>query len=212
MNNTKLDFYQIFGVIAPGTVFLLGLLFLFPSIKIIFINDGLSIGGFGLFLLISYIMGNLIQSVGNLLEKIWWQFFGGMPTNWIIKNKLLTNTQKKLLMKHISEKIDINQLPKSLENFNEDEWKYIVGQIRTIINSSSSKSERLFIFNSTYGLNRGIASAFITILVLLIIVNKAKIQIVIILILLIVMALYRMHRFAKHYAKELVNQFINIKL
>ena len=37
-------------------------------------------GNLGIFVLVAYMTGNIVQAVGNLLEKLWWRLWHGMPT------------------------------------------------------------------------------------------------------------------------------------
>ena len=79
--SSKFDAYEIVGVIMPGSVLLFGMALLFPDLKSLFFAQGFSLGELGLFLVLSYVTGHLIQAIGNLLEFIVWKGFGGMPTD-----------------------------------------------------------------------------------------------------------------------------------
>jgi len=78
--STKFDAYEIIGVITPGSILLFGLALVFPDLKALFFAEGFSLGDLGLFLVLSFVAGHLIQAVGNLIESIVWWPLGGMPT------------------------------------------------------------------------------------------------------------------------------------
>ena len=59
--------HEINSVLVPGAVFLYGLNLIYPQIGN-FISGNLSIGSIIVFLLLSYGVGYLIQSLGNLIE------------------------------------------------------------------------------------------------------------------------------------------------
>jgi hypothetical protein len=91
----KLTFYEQVGIVIPGSVLLFGLLFFFPSLKDLLAKDGVSVGQLGIFVLLSYAAGHLIAAVGNVLENILWRPFGGLPSDWVVKEKtnLLSDEQ-----------------------------------------------------------------------------------------------------------------------
>lgn len=82
--DSRFNFYDYAGFIAPGTAFLLGLVYFVPEVwglteKLI---KESSLGALGLFLLIAYVVGHLLEGVGVLIEKaMWW--WHGRPHNWI---------------------------------------------------------------------------------------------------------------------------------
>src|SRR5882672_3838123 len=80
-----MTFYEQVGIVIPGSVFLVGLLFYFPALNTLLAKDGVTLGQFGIFLLLSYAAGHLIAAIGNLLENVLWRAFGGMPTDWVTK-------------------------------------------------------------------------------------------------------------------------------
>jgi hypothetical protein len=98
------DAYEIIGVITPGVVVALLLTMEWPSFRTMLGEKGLSIGDFGLFILVAFVLGHLIQAVGNVLEPIIWFPFG-LPTNWVrgTNQNLVTPEQRKALEKAVAE-------------------------------------------------------------------------------------------------------------
>jgi len=88
------SFYEQTGILIPGATLVFGLVFFFPEFRMLFFSDGVSIGGLGLFLLISYAGGHLAAALGNIMESCVW-FGRGRPSNWVVaeKNSLLSSQQ-----------------------------------------------------------------------------------------------------------------------
>ncbi len=82
---TKLTFYEQVGIIIPGTVLLFGLLFYIPMLRELLAKDGVSVGQFGVFVLLSYAAGHLVAALGNAIETMMWKPLGGMPTDWVTR-------------------------------------------------------------------------------------------------------------------------------
>src|SRR5580704_15217416 len=80
-----MTFYEQVGIVIPGSVFLVGLLFYFPALNALMAKDGVTLGQFGIFLLLSYASGHLLAAVGNALEAAFWRVAGGMPTDWVTR-------------------------------------------------------------------------------------------------------------------------------
>src|SRR5262245_47925268 len=92
----KMTFYEQVGIVIPGSVFVVGLLFYFPALNALMAKDGVTLGQFGIFLLLSYASGHLLAAVGNALEAAFWKIAGGMPTDWVTKangTSLLSSSQ-----------------------------------------------------------------------------------------------------------------------
>src|SRR6185369_2543527 len=81
------SFYEQTGILIPGATLVFGLLFFFPEFRQLFFNEGVSVGGLGLFLWISYAAGHLAAALGNILEACLWRTNGGPPSNWVTREK-----------------------------------------------------------------------------------------------------------------------------
>src|SRR5258708_13546535 len=66
------SFYEQTGILIPGATLVFGLLFFFPEFRALFFSDGVSIGGLGLFLLISYAPGPLPPPLRRIIENWVW--------------------------------------------------------------------------------------------------------------------------------------------
>lgn len=209
----EFTFYEFVGIISPGVVFLLIIYYIFPDYyRAANIND-LSIGGLGIVVILAYVLGHLIQSIGNLLEKIWWWFFGGMPTNWIIKEgkkSYLSQDQIAAVPGNISKVLGI--VPKNhITLYDSDEWFGITRQVYAAVKQAKA-ADRVDTFNGNYGFFRGIASSLLAgLLVLIVDGGCEQWQMIAIISFFFVCAIARMHRFGKHYARELFVQFLQIR-
>lgn len=211
VNMKKLEFYEFTGIVVPGTVILIGgLLIVMPSIFEIETLREVSIGGFGIGLILAYTAGHLVQSVGNMIEKVWWWVRGGMPTDWVRteKHNLIADSQRKLLQEHVRQILGNNtfEINSSLEA---KHWYSITRQIYAIV-SANNHSTRIDVFNGNYGLCRGIASSLLVLLFAVIFTNWQAWKVELIFVILLGMAIYRMNRFAVHYSRELFVQFLQI--
>ncbi|WP_107670458.1 hypothetical protein [Cyanothece sp. BG0011] len=205
------DFYEFTGVLVPGTVLLFSISLLYPKLGLIVQGKDFTTGQLGLFIILSYVAGHLLQGIGNFLEQIFWKFFQGMPTDWIRQKKgnILSNAQILSLENQIHDQLNLEQSVK-LSELNQKDWFNFTRQIYVAIDAAD-RSKRVDIFSGNYGLFRGIASAFIASLMLFIIENGlSNWKILLLLLLGILISLLRMYRFGKLYAKELFFQFIQL--
>lgn len=203
----SLTFYEQVGIVIPGSVFLFGLVLIYPDFKLAFSSESISIGGFGIFLVLSYACGQLIAAVGNILETIYWFFRGGMPSYWVLggKPKILSSSQLMKIQSLINHRYNAGLILSTTTN---SEWKNTFWQIFCDV-EKHGKTERIDTFNGLYGLNRGLFTAT---LLLGLIGSFLAISILIIEILFTASAFFllRMDRFAKYYAKEIFIQFLTI--
>src|SRR5258708_26222183 len=62
------SFYEQTGILIPGATLVFGLLFFFPEFRMLFFSDGVSIGGLGLLLFISYPARHLPAPLRRIME------------------------------------------------------------------------------------------------------------------------------------------------
>lgn len=206
----KFSYYDVLGVLAPGTVFLAGLLLLFGNLQSARLLEGVSVGGLGVFAILGYASGQMVQAFGNALESVYWWFWGGMPSDWV-----RTGRQEKLPLSSAQ----LNQLRNvctsnlrltiegAIQDLSYDEWDGITSQIYAAV-ETEGQSQRLSTFNSNYGFHRGLTVAILLLAVAGFVdgrfwIGFAGLGAAI-------LTLYRMHRFARHYARELFVQAIQL--
>lgn len=201
------EFYEFTGILIPGTVTLLGLSYFFPSGHQFL--TALSFGDFGLFLILAYATGHLTQAIGNLLENIWWKLWSGMPTDWVRSGSygIISDTQRDILFSKIKDNLK-SKVDKEHSDIAKKEWVGISRQIYSSL-SKENRTKRIDIFNGNYGLHRGLAASFLILLILMpiilgIFINKVEF----VLFFAFMLSLYRMHRFARYYARDLFVEFL----
>ncbi|HZP00482.1 MAG TPA: hypothetical protein VFD30_09330 [Terriglobia bacterium] len=204
------DFYEFAGVIAPGTVVLWGAALLQPKFRTLLISKDLTVGGLGLFVILAYVAGQLVQAVGNGVETVWWRLWGGMPTDWIRtgRGSLLSEPQAKALHEHLGSRLKL-QLPASMREISAKAWMGVTRQVYAAV-AAQGRAGRIDTFNGNYGLNRGIVSSLLVLSALAIVSHCAYWRQALLCLAIAAVALSRMHRFGKHYARELFIQFLQL--
>lgn len=200
-----MTFYEQVGIVIPGALFMVGLLFYFPALNTLVAKDGVTLGQFGIFLLLSYAAGHFIAALGNALESALWRSFGGMPSDWVTKQQssLLLPQQITALETKVASRFNVNigKLP----GMDRKVWWPISRQVYADV-GKNGKAERIDTFNGNYGLNRGLSSACISLAIVA--ATQAQWYVVIGLLALAVVFAYRAYRFGVHYARELYLQFL----
>src|SRR5262245_16296946 len=156
-----MTFYEQVGIVIPGSVFLVGLLFYFPALHSLMAKDGVTLGQFGIFLLLSYAAGHLLAAIGNALETAFWKVSGGMPTDWVTHangTSLLSPPQIDALAAKARTRLDstIQKIPGT----SREVWFPISRQMYADV-AKNGKPDRIDTFNGNYGLNRGLAAAML---------------------------------------------------
>ncbi|HFD88117.1 MAG TPA: hypothetical protein ENJ35_10650 [Gammaproteobacteria bacterium] len=209
MKMKQFDFYEFTGVIAPGTVILLAAGLIWPDHLDGLYKFDVTVGGFGLVLLLAYIAGHLLQAIGNLLEFLWWKFNGGWPSDWPRTGKgyLLSDAQIAQLEERVRTDLGFRDV-KLDSNLPAKSWHPIFRQIYAVVRAAGRDS-RAHTFNGNYGMFRGIASATIVSTIAVLVVKGCEAwPLAVAFSIATGLAIYRMHRFAKHYARETYVQFL----
>ena len=206
-SQSQFNAYEYIGIIAPGAVLSLGVILLWPETKEIFFNNNVSVGELGLFLIIAYVAGHLLQSIGNVIERALWKCFGGMPTDWVLNEKqtLISPQQRIKLQSIVQHSKDIQ----NFESLDSRQWYSVVREMYIDI-EKAGRTNRIDSFNRTYGLLRGIASAFLILGIVIPIHTPANWETASwTLGLGFTPALFRMFRFGRCYGRELFLEYVN---
>jgi hypothetical protein len=198
--NRTFDFYEYAGVIIPGAVLLLGLVWLFPDHRLLFSKEGVTFGELGLFVIVAYAAGQLVQAIGNFIESVWWKLWGGWPSGKVLVKHYVSPEQHKRIVEALQTKLkftasDSINLPVS-----------VVREVYALV-AAAGKAARIDMFSGNYGLARGLAASFFVLLPAAVGASQSR-YVIGGLIILFLLALQRMHRFGKHYATELFVQFL----
>jgi hypothetical protein len=203
----KLSFYEQVGIVIPGSVFLFGLMFYVPALRDVLAKDGISIGGLGIFVIISYAVGHVLAALGNCIENLYWRWKGGMPSNWIVgpSPRLLSSSQIGKIQALTAARLGLSVPP--LTELTESAWFPIFRQIYSDVDRHG-RPGRGDTFNGIYGLNRGLSAATLALAMAVLILAPAQWIVSLGLLAVSTVYLYRMHRFGVHYAREIYNQFL----
>jgi hypothetical protein len=203
--NRTFDFYEYAGIIVPGAILTLGLLWLFPESRALFSKEGVTFGELGLFVIVAYAAGQLIQGVGNWIEWVWWKTWGDFPSRRVLSGHLISADQHKRVVEALRKD---GKVTTDVSSCSLSECLAIVREVYSVV-AAAGKAARVDTFNGNYGLLRGLAASFFVLLIAATVLGKG-IYVVGALVLLLLLALQRMHRFGKHYALELFIQYILI--
>lgn len=197
--------YDYIGVIAPGTVVVFVLTVHYPALRTLLVNDGITVGGLGLFVLLAFITGHLLQAVGNIYEALLWKPFGGIPSNWIVSDKqsLVSKDQKEKIRSFLMNRYgDFDW-----QTVSSKDWYSISRELYKIIEAKGD-IQRIEVFNRNYGLMRGVASAFAVASFLIAFILDSPVEYILYSVLGLALATARMYRFGVHYAREVYVSFL----
>jgi hypothetical protein len=201
------EFYEFAALLTPGVITLAGLLWMFPSVGPHPLD--LSTGSLGLILILAYAAGHLIQIAGNLIENCYWMMWGGRPTDWVTakKHSLISKPQILVLEEQVRDGLPGFHF-QELYGCGKVHWLAATRQIYAAV-SKVGMAARVDIFNANYGLCRGMAASFLILLgSSLAAFHFTQIRREMLLLALFIAAMFRMHKFAVYYARELFVQFI----
>jgi hypothetical protein len=207
----QFDFYEFAGIVMPGAILLVGLTQVSPKIAAIIPSKDMSLGSLGLFLILAYATGHLLQAAGNLVESVWW-FFPGMPSDWVRTGTghLLSPGQRSALQEQLPAKLNLSSTF-SFDRVDAKAWFGITRQVYAAV-AAAGRSTRVDTFNGNYGLNRGLGASLLVVAIILLIDDRANWPYAVGLAAAALAALYRMHRFGRHYARELFVQFLQLPM
>jgi hypothetical protein len=205
----QFDFYEFAAILLPGVAALTGILLAYPTGIPVDVLKDFTVGDLGLFVLLAYLLGHLVQSVGNALESVWWKLFNGMPTDWVRRedNSLLSPSQSRLLEGLVRERLGLRDFV--MGETNRKHWYSITRQVYADV-AAAGRTNRVDTFNGNYGLNRGIAAGFLVFLVAALSRPPIDWWVAAGAAIALALAIARMHRFGRHYARELFVQFLQL--
>lgn len=202
------SFYEFVAVFLPGAVLLGGAAGLYEETRLWITSKDFGASQLGLFIIASYVLGHLLQCLGNLLEFLFW-IGRGKPSHWITRENIpyLTSNQTESLPA-LYEDLTKSPITNRL-SLSKKETRNLTGSLFTYIRQQG-QTDRIDTFNGNYGLFRGIASG-LSILIAMSFIIGSQIYVSLFLIICLVCALIRMNRFGIHYASELYRQAFSIK-
>lgn len=205
------DFYEFAGIVMPGAILIFGLAQSEALISQTIPLSNMSLGSLGVFMILSYAACHLVQSVGGFLEKFWWWWYG-MPTDWLRANrcKLISEQQRTAIQTQTPLKLGLS-VKLDLDKVSKRDWFGYTRQIYATVHSCN-KSARVDTFNGNYGLNRGMCVSLLLVAAVVLIKSQSNWVAASLLVVGALLGALRMHRFGKHYARELFVQFLQLPM
>ncbi|WGT48658.1 hypothetical protein [Thioclava nitratireducens] len=201
--NINFDFYEYAGIIVPGSVLTFGAMVLAPDLREYLLSQGINFGELGLFVVLSYAVGQLVQGLANLVEWFWWMPFGGLPGKRIIDGETLTQQQHARLISRIQAD-GIVGLPVSRADA-----RAAVREIYACV-AAAGRADRVDKFNGIYGMLRGLSAALLLLTAAAVVV-EVDWRYCALLGFAAVVSLIRMHRFGWLYGRELVVSYLAMR-
>ena len=201
------DAYEVIGVVTPGAVVAFFLAMSWPDFRTLLGAEGFSLGDLGLFLVAAFVLGHLVQALGNLVELAAFPF-GGLPTLWVRlpRQSLLTDEQRSALEASV-QTMEGTTMP--LQAIDRRSWQAITSRAYDRVRTAG-RSARIDLFNRTYGMSRGLAAALLLGIGWSLMRQPQDQILIAALTILCIAALWRMRRAAKHYARTLLLAFIDL--
>lgn len=201
------DTYEFIGVITPGAVTALLLVVESRELRRLLGDNGMSIGDFGLFVVIAFVLGHLVQSVGNLIEPIVWPV-SGLPTNRLRhkKQKLISDQQQRMLIDRVAA-MEGAETP--LENYDRTAWGAVMYRAYSRVRNAG-RSARIDVANRSYGLFRGLSAAFAIAVVWSGLIEREDPMLFVLFVLMLLASVSRMRRSGSQYARALALEFIDL--
>lgn len=195
------DSYEIAAVITPGAMVTVPLVSEWPELAAL-VRPDFDLAGLGLFVVLAYVAGHLVQVLGNALEDLLWTATGGMPTERLVttEQRLVDPEQRDAIEKRLLKKYEGFRWPDEAGA----SWRALTREIYLTVKAARGAAgvDR---HNKQFGMLRGVAAA------LLVLACWALAEVEPIYALgalgLAAAALVRAHRFGVNYARELFVQY-----
>lgn len=202
----KIKIHEISAYLIPGAIATYGFLLFFPSDMTFISSHNFSIGDFGVFTILAYSVGHIVQILGRYIEK------GIEKSRGDFKGKkhflkLLSEEQRHLIEQKLKKQKIITS---RLSDIPDNQWNKIYRSIYIDV-VNSEQNERINVFKNHSKLCRGLGTGIFLLLSLYIFTGKfqpSKLFVVILLILTILALFDRMRGFDKRDAEETYHQFI----
>lgn len=206
---SRFTYYDFVGVLAPGALLLGGLLLVFGTFDVAGLAEDISLGGFGLAVIVGYVTGQMAQAGGAMLERGYWKAWGGRPSDWLRtgRHELLSPVQRRALEARLRPVLGLD-VESPIREMPGQAWRNVVSQMGAAV-AAEGRAARLEIFNANYGLMRGVAVVLLVLAVAVIAAGHSS-WLSLGLFALVVIAVSRMHVLSVHYARELFVQFLQL--
>lgn len=198
--NVPFDFYESAGIIVPGSILAFGAMWLVPDLQTHLGSEGFTFGELGLFIVLSYALGQLVQGVRNTVEVILWWPFGGLPNKRVLDGETLTAQQHQRLVQILRAE------GMTGETTSDGDARAVMREVYACV-AAAGKATRVDKFNGIYGMMRGL-SASLLLLMIACAFAEAGWTTILLLAFATAISLRRAHRFGWHYGRELAVVFL----
>jgi hypothetical protein len=202
----KFDAYEYTGVILPGAVVVLTASLLFPEVKDMLGKDGVSLGGLGVFVVASFVVGHIVQALGNTIEWFGAGVYGQGRSDVILSpdQSLIAPSQRDRLRTAVLGAFHVD-----LDGMKPAAWSSIRREMYAHVKAAGA-TERIDAFNRTYGLQRGLTAGLFAAAAMILLVSPLRWPVAAAMIFGVFLALFRMRRFSDHYARELIVEYLRL--
>ena len=203
----KLSTYEHLGILVPGSVLLFGLTLLSEGIRSVIAPNGIELGGFGVFVIVAYACGHLLAAIGRLPERLVWSCLGGLPSEWVVRDepKIVNEEQIIRIADQLRSRYSLQDIP-PLRGMTPKAWAPLWALLyRDVLTAAPG---RVPSFNASYGVTRGLTSAFLVLAATTALMSCDDWEIVVALFGAATLSTYRMYRFGVHFAAEAYTQFL----
>jgi hypothetical protein len=191
----KLSIYEYVAVIVPGVAFLFGLGVMLPAgylFQTVLLPRDMGTAAVHLFL--AFALGHLLQVVGQLTHRFYWDDFGGLPTDWpFTRQHAELGPELQEVALEVSGQDQVTSLA---------EWRRAVATTRSLV-TADGFSSRLETFMANYGMFRSLAVGAILLLLVAPWCGLNLPSACAVIGAILIASLLGMHAFGVHYAREL---------
>lgn len=204
----KFDAYEFVAVIIPGALPTLTASLLIPEVAEVLKTEGVELGAFGIFLIVSFVVGQVVHVVGNVIESFEEMLgVGRSSMPFCRRRRPVTPEQWGRFERLYRESFRGERTSISRETWT-PVAKEVYARLRT-----EGRTDRIDVFIRTYGLCRGMVAGAISTSALIVCLGGPDTwQLALMVFGFISIPLYiRMRHFSALYVGELVTQFLALE-
>ena len=201
----KFDAYEFIAVVIPGALPTLTAGLLIPEVGSALNKDGIELGDFGILLIVSFVVGHVVQVFGNWIEKA--ENLVGFGMVSMVDNASRRPVDEEQWGRFCQRISDLHLITSKQPT--SASWPSIRREVYATL-EKDGRTDRIDAFNRTYGLCRGmVAGVLISSGMILAHTGQSQLTLVATVTAVLAIPLYlRMRRFSSHYFRELVAQFL----
>lgn len=199
------DSYEYVGLAVPGSVLVFVLTLLSPDVRSVVAGGGLDLGGFGVFLLLSFVAGYLVQALGNGLERVESVLGVDVSGQMLRGREIVSHSQRLRLEACLREDGHTGAGTMTPAG-----WSATRAEMAAAVRRSGA-AHRLDTFLRMYGLGRGLTAAFLLSLPVTLLFprdGEIRLRYLAVLSVCALLAYLRTRQFSVHYVRELVIAYV----